>query len=201
MHRYISPYSVDSVQQKVSYIAILTKMAVSKGHVVVSIPPLNSIPDELISRFETSYVEYYNKYSVGRLATHQIPIEEYRRDPAKYTIRYGRQIIDEGNLKITEQKCPVNGAEITVRIFEPDAKIFGEGPRPVYINYHGGGWVFGGLITDYDFCKRLSHELGVVCFDVDYRLAPENKFPIPVDDCWTAFNWVRTPLSSISYFC
>lgn len=77
-----------------------------------------------------------------------------------------------------------------MRIFEPDVKVWGEEPRAAYVNFHGGGWVFGGLATDNDFCKRLSHELGVVCFDVDYRLAPENKFPVPVEDCWTAFNWV-----------
>jgi acetyl esterase/lipase len=51
-----------------------------------------------------------------------------------------------------------------------------------------GIWRLG---TDNDFCKRLVHELGCVAFDVDYRLAPEFKYPIPVDDCRTAFKWVR----------
>lgn len=46
--------------------------------------------------------------------------------------------------------------------------------------------------TDFDFCKRLAHEVGCVVFDVDYRLSPEYKFPIPVNDCWEAFNWVAT---------
>jgi len=160
----------------------------SQKSIILSHPPINSIPDDLASRFEPTYVEYYNKYSAGRLATHQIPIEKYRADPLKYTTAYGRQIIDQGSLKITEQKCPVQGGEITIRIFEPGEKT--KELRPVYINFHGGGWVFGGLATDNDFCKRLSHEVGVVCFDVDYRLAPEFKFPIPVDDCWEAFNWV-----------
>lgn len=43
---------------------------------------------------------------------------------------------------------------------------------------------------DYDFCKRIAHEVGCVVIDVDYRLSPEFKYPIPVDDCWAAFNWV-----------
>jgi acetyl esterase/lipase len=162
----------------------------SKISAVVYQPLLNSIPENLISRFEPTYVEYWNKYNVGRLATHQVPIEDYLADPLKYTIAYGRQIVDQGNLKITDQKCPVDDGEITVRVIEPDASKFPDSPRPVYINFHGGGWVFGGLPTDFDFCKRLSHELGVVCFDVDYRLAPEYKYPIPVNDCWQAFNWV-----------
>jgi hypothetical protein len=166
----------------------------SQKPVIISQPLINSIPDELIPRFEPTYVEYWNKYNAGRLTTHQVPIEAYRADPLKYTIAYGREIIDQGNLKVTDQKCPVDGGEITVRVIEPDTAKFPDSPRPVYINFHGGGWVFGGLPTDFDFVKRLSHELGVVCFDVDYRLAPEHKFPIPVNDCWQAFNWV-CPLS------
>ncbi|KAH8646241.1 putative esterase [Xylariales sp. PMI_506] len=163
----------------------------SQPPVLIEKPLLNSIPEDLQARFDPTYLEYYNKYSAGRLATHQTPIEDYRRDPLKYTISYGRQIVDTGSLVITEQKCPVgDGAEITVRIFQPAGGVTVQ-KRPVYVNFHGGGWVFGGLATDNDFCKRLVHELGCVVFDVDYRLAPEHKFPIPVDDCWAAFNWVR----------
>lgn len=167
----------------------------SQSFKIFSLPLLNTIPNELAARFEPTYLEYYNKYSVGRLATHQVPIEDYRLDPMKYTTAYGREIIDQGNLKVTDLKCPVEGGEITVRFIEPDAAKVGEGPRPTYINFHGGGWVFGGLPTDFDFCKRLAHEVGCVAIDVDYRLSPEFKFPIPVNDCWTAFTWVKnTPL-------
>lgn len=59
------------------------------------------------------------------------------------------------------------------------------------MQYHGGGWVFGDLATDAEFCKRIVNELGCVVFDVDYRLAPENKYPIAIDDSWDALNWVR----------
>jgi acetyl esterase/lipase len=160
----------------------------SKTAPTITLPLLNSIPPELISKFEPTYISYYNQYSAGRLATHQVPIEAYRADPSKYTISYGRELIPQGSLKITDQKCPVKGGEITVRVFELDGKV-GK-TRPVYINFPGGGWVVGGLATDFDFCKRVANETGAVVFDVDYRLAPEYKFPVPVDDCWEAFNWV-----------
>jgi acetyl esterase/lipase len=170
----------------------------SKTAPTITLPLLNSIPPELISKFEPTYISYYNQYSAGRLATHQVPIEAYRADPSKYTISYGRELIPQGSLKITDQKCPVKGGEITVRVFEPEPHAGKVGKaRPVYINFHGGGWVFGGLATDFDFCKRVANETGAVVFDVDYRLAPEYKFPIPVDDCWEAFNWVcPSPLLS-----
>jgi alpha/beta hydrolase fold len=166
-------------------------MAISTSEsIIIEQPLINSIPTELLPRFDPTFVEYYNKYNAGRLATHQIPIEDYRKDPLKYTISFGRQIVDQGDLVISEEQCPVSGGSITVRIFQPNPAKVAKSPRPVYINFHGGGWVFGGLATDFDFCKRVVHRLGCVAFDVDYRLSPEFKYPIPVNDCWTAFNWV-----------
>jgi len=154
-------------------------------------PLINSIPSELLPRFDPVFVKYHNHYSAGRIATHQIPIEDYRADPIKYTTAYGRAIANDVG-RITEQVCPVYGGEIKIRIFEPIAGSSSSGgSKPVYINFHGGGWVFGGLQVDHEFCKRVVDATGCVAFDVDYRLSPEYKFPIPVDDCWAAFNWVR----------
>lgn len=159
------------------------------------IQPLhNSIPAELLPRFDPVYVEHYNKYNAGRLHTHEVPIEEFRKNPAKYLTAYGRAVGPD-IYRITEQKCPVEGGEIRVRIFEPAPVLDAQGvprKRAAYLNFHGGGWVFGDLGTDHDFCKRLVHDLDgqLVAIDVDYRLAPENRYPIPVDDCWAAFNWV-----------
>lgn len=110
----------------------------------------------------------------------------------RYTIAYGRATGPDV-FRVTEQQCPVDNGEITIRIFEP-AEVEPSIKRPVYINFHGGGWVFNGLATDNDFCKRVCKETGAVVFDVDYRLAPEYKFPIPVDDSWAAFQWVRKHL-------
>lgn len=58
----------------------------SKPSVVIEKPLLNSIPDDLLTRFDPTYVKYYNEYNAGRLATHQVPIEDYRKDPLAYTI-------------------------------------------------------------------------------------------------------------------
>lgn len=168
-------------------------------------PLHNSIPSELLPRFDPFYVECYNKYNAGRLHTHEVPIEDFRKDPTKYTISYGRARGPDV-FRITEQKCPVNGGEITIRVFEPTPKLDDQNQpmkRAAYVNFHGGGWVFGGLNVDHDFCKTVVDGLGgdLVAFDVDYRLAPENRYPIPLEDCWTAFNWVRgtfTPGKSTS---
>ena len=179
----------------------------SKPPILITKPLLNSIPDNLVDRFEPTFVQHWNRYNAGRLNTHQVPIEDYRKDPMKYTIAYGREIIDEDKLSISEGKCAVDGgkSEIAIRIFQlkdDELQTRGEGKnekRPVYVNFHGGGWVFGGLATDHDFCKRLVLELGCVAFDVDYRLAPEYKFPVAVEDCWATFNWVSARHSSFGH--
>jgi len=156
-------------------------------------PLLNAIPTHLLEHFEPTFVKYYNKYSAGRLATHQIPIERYRADPAKYTIAYGRERVSDEGINFSDLRCPVDGGEITVRAFERQESS--QDPRPVYINFHGGGWVFGGLSTDFDYCKRIVRNLDCVVFDVDYRLSPEYKYPIPVEDCIKALSWVLILLS------
>jgi len=159
------------------------------------IQPLhNAISPELVDRFDPVYVEYYNRYNAGRLQSHEVSIEEARKNPHKYAIVYGRADAPD-IFCITEQKCPVEGGEITIRIFEPAPIKDGNGVtklRGAYINFHGGGWVFEGSASGHLCCKRLVHELqgDLVAFDVCYRLAPEHKYPVPIQDCWAAFNWV-----------
>ncbi|OAL36305.1 hypothetical protein AYO20_04463 [Fonsecaea nubica] len=166
------------------------------NHVIIEKPLLNSIPPHLIPRLDPVFVEYYQKYSAGRLATHQVPIAEYRAHPEKYTISYGRELVPGTGVKFADLRCPVEQGEITVRVYESDSRssTTRQGPRPVYINFHGGGWVFGGLSVDFDLCKRIVRSLDCVIFDVDYRLSPEYKYPIPVDDCIAAVHWIRNTL-------
>lgn len=158
-------------------------------------PLHNSLPDRIASRLDPAFLENYNKYNVGRLNNHEVPIEEYRQNPLKYIIAWGR-LKGPDPWRVTTQKCPVDGGEINIRIYEPAPLLDSNGQpkkRAAYVNYHGGGWVFGNLLVDADFCKQLVHGLegDLVVFDVDYRLAPEHRYPIPVEDSWAAFQWVR----------
>lgn len=152
-------------------------------------PLLNSIPEDLLPRFDPDFIRHYNKHNVGRLATHQVTIECYRKHPEKYYIPYARGEGPEVR-RVTEQQCPVEGGQITVRSYEPDFKSPPEKPVPAYINFHGGGWTFNGLSADEPWCKRVANEVGCVVFDVDYRLAPEFPYPTPLNDAWAAFKWV-----------
>jgi acetyl esterase len=76
--------------------------------------------------------------------------------------------------------------EIQIRVYAPKE----ERDLPALVYLHGGGWVLGDLDSVDRVCRSLSVAAGCVVFSVDYRLAPENKFPIPVEDCYQATNWI-----------
>ena len=82
---------------------------------------------------------------------------------------------------------PGPGGDVPVRIYWPNAK----GPRPAFIYFHGGGHVFGDLDTHDVIARNLCGGAEVVVVAVDYRLAPEHKFPAAVEDAWAAYAWAR----------
>ncbi len=65
-------------------------------------------------------------------------------------------------------------------------------PRPVLAYFHGGGWVQGDLETHHGLCARLALRSGALVVAVDYRLAPEHKFPAAVEDSVAAYRWLRS---------
>ena len=81
------------------------------------------------------------------------------------------------------------GGPIPLRVYRP-ADVPAGTPLPVLVYYHGGGWVIGDLDTHDVQCRQITAEAGVTVVAVDYRLAPEHKFPAAVDDAWAATRWV-----------
>ena len=79
---------------------------------------------------------------------------------------------------------------IPVRIYRP--RVEGQAPLPALVFYHGGGWVVGDLETHDHMCRYLAGHSGVVVASVDYRLAPEHKFPAAYDDALAAMRWVMS---------
>src|SRR3989441_7646407 len=81
------------------------------------------------------------------------------------------------------------GGPIPLRVYRPAGVATGT-PLPVLVYYHGGGWVIGDLDTHDVQCRQITAEAGITVVAVDYRLAPEHKFPAAVDDAWAATRWV-----------
>lgn len=86
---------------------------------------------------------------------------------------------------IDEYLIPGPDGEIPIRAYSPDA----DGPRPVLVWYHGGGFVLGGLETTDPACRALANACDALVLSVDYRLAPEHPWPAGVLDCYAAAAW------------
>lgn len=87
---------------------------------------------------------------------------------------------------VDDRTIPGPACPIPVRVYRP-------GPDtglPVLVYLHGGGWTIGTLETCEAVCRSLSEKAGCVVVSVDYRLAPENKFPAAIDDSYAAVEWV-----------
>ncbi len=85
------------------------------------------------------------------------------------------------------------GGPLALRIYTPE----GTGPFPVLVYFHGGGWVIGNLDTHDSLCRALANAGRSIVVSVDYRLAPEHRFPAQVEDAYAATQWVASNAASI----
>jgi acetyl esterase len=85
---------------------------------------------------------------------------------------------------------------VPLRLYRPAPAVPGV-PAPVLVYFHGGGWVIGDLDTHDVLCRQLALASGGVVVAVDYRLAPEHRFPAAVDDCLAAVRWVRAQADAL----
>jgi len=83
----------------------------------------------------------------------------------------------------------LSAGSIPIRVYRP-AGVPDATRLPVLVFFHGGGWVIGDLDTHDTLCRQLTAEAGISVVAVDYRLAPEHKFPAAADDAWAATKWV-----------
>lgn len=124
---------------------------------------------------------------MGGIALHKLQPEE-----ARNSFRLGFLQMQQPSAvalaRIEDRKLPdlLPGRETPVRIYWPrtDAVL----PAVLYI--HGGGWVVGDIEVYDDVCRRLAKAADAVVVSVDYGLAPEYKFPQPVEECYAALRWL-----------
>lgn len=91
-----------------------------------------------------------------------------------------------------------DGSPLEVRIYLPKA-VQTPGGRPVFVFFHGGGWMLGSLDSHDGLCRRLCRLTEAAVVSVDYRLAPEHKFPAAVVDAETAIRWVAENASRLGF--
>ena len=96
--------------------------------------------------------------------------------------------------RVEDLRIPGPAGPIPARVYASQAAPT---VRPTVAYFHGGGWVQGDLETHHGLCARLARHADAVVVAIDYRLAPEHKFPAAVEDCFAAYRWLRSHGSEI----
>lgn len=92
-----------------------------------------------------------------------------------------------------DRAIPGPAGTIPVRVYTPN----GSAPFPLLVYFHGGGWVLGSLATHDGICRDLAAGAGCVVVSVDYRLAPEHRYPAAAEDCYAAAQWCAAHAAEI----
>jgi len=128
---------------------------------------------------------------LGFLESLQRPgIQELTPTEAREQMRTMRELTDlpAGELALVRNlTAPGPAGDIPLRLF--DARATRE-PGPALVYFHGGGWVVGDLDVYASICTELARVLDLPVISVDYRLAPEHRWPAAPDDCEAAARWV-----------
>src|SRR6201982_185041 len=119
----------------------------------------------------------------GRPATHPLPVDVAR---AQYEARIALMASPAEIASIREQTIEGPGGPLRIRIYTPH----GTGAFPLLVFFHGSGFVLCSLDTHDGMCRNLCAGASCVVVSVDYRLAPEHKFPAGLDDCVFATRWI-----------
>ncbi|WP_133648847.1 alpha/beta hydrolase [Paraburkholderia flava] len=83
-----------------------------------------------------------------------------------------------------------DGATIRARLYQPTEPSWAE-PLPALVYFHGGGFTVGSVDTHDALCRMFARDAGCAVLSVDYRLAPEHRFPTAVDDAFDALSWLH----------
>lgn len=112
-----------------------------------------------------------------------IPIEVLRSSLREATVK--RPAVDVDLARVDDRHVPGPAGPLAVRIYTPR----GTGPFPIVVYFHGGGFAVGDLDTQDVIPRSMAGGSDSVVMSVDYRLAPEHKFPAAPDDAWAAVQW------------
>ena len=95
---------------------------------------------------------------------------------------------------VEDRLIPGVAGKQPIRIYTPE----GDGPFPILVYFHGGGWVVGSINTVDASCRALTNLADCMVVSADYRLAPEDKFPAAVEDCYAAARWVALNAAALN---
>ncbi|KAK3935771.1 alpha/beta-hydrolase [Diplogelasinospora grovesii] len=153
-----------------------------------NVDPTGLIEDHILPKLDPDFVRHFVEVISKRPPGFE-PIEEVRAHPERF--RTPCAVDTSGHERVVDHEVTSeDGAQIPARVYYPDPARYGDGPYPVHLNYHGGGFVLGDLLTEAQLCLSM-REAGVAVVDVNYRHCPETIWGKCIQDAWAALNWAR----------
>ena len=141
-------------------------------------------PTQLLTPAMASVLDKIRR--AARPPFHAMTVDEARR---AYTL--AAEILEPPRValaRVEELRLPgADGSELPARLYAPSHERL---PQLLYL--HGGGFVIGNLETHDSLCRQLARRSGGAVVALDYRLAPEHRFPAALDDSWAALRWLST---------
>ena len=128
--------------------------------------------------------------AAGGPQLHELPPEVAREAVTGLTAQLGGP--PEDVAEVRDLAIPGPAGTIPARVYVPS----GATPLPVLVYYHGGGFVVGSIDGWDPIMRSLANASGCAVVSVDYRLAPEHKFPAAIDDAYAALEWVAREAGS-----
>ncbi len=125
--------------------------------------------------------------------THALHIEDARAGLRAVFSQYAGE--ERRGCTATDIHIAAGANDINARLYRPETH--NEDPLPLIVFFHGGGWSLGGLESYDALVRALCAQSGALFLSVDYRLAPEHRFPAGLNDCLAAVKWVAQNADNI----
>lgn len=126
----------------------------------------------------------------------QIPMHAMTPQQARQVYEVGSSMLDIPGHKLArvqDLSIPTrDGQAVPARLYAPT-----QDKLPVLLYFHGGGFTIGSVATHDALCRHLSHLAHCAVVSVDYRLAPEHKFPVAANDAWDALQWLAAQAGAL----
>ena len=130
------------------------------------------------------------------LRAQRVPMQAMMPEQARTAYEAAAEILDLPRAplrRVVDFSLPAaDGTSLRARLYcDSDA------PVPLLLYLHGGGFVIGSLETHDSLCRQLALRSGAAVVALDYRLAPEHRFPVAVDDAWAALQWLHAQAGTL----
>lgn len=132
-----------------------------------------------------SFIEEVVKLKLKRY--HELSLEDARERHEIVARNFSGNVVYQGRFEDRNIPCDTLNSGVPVRVYVPDDR---DENCPIIVYCHGGGHTVGSINSFDNCCKALSMKCRAVFVSVGYRLAPENRWPIPAEDCLTVTKWV-----------